>query len=624
MLNETDQPIRMTNEQKQKWADEYGSKLESLEKKSAKSFQRFLKDEYFKGIDSFLNTSSDREFVSLFKLSELKELYIDLYKNIGTEFAVWYEKSFDKLLKKGNGDRNTWSRTFEQYGNTEAGKKISIVQGTALKEIRSTIGRLFKDEEFQKLGRQQQGRILKERFSGISQYQAERIVRTEATAAANQGIMQSATDIFPKGSLMKEWISSSDSRTRRFSKGDKADHAQMASHPPIPYDELFQVPTRAGAQRMFRPADSSHGASAYNVINCRCSIAVYPMEGADVREGVELTGFGGGVAARTTQLVANQIVTSRKPAREAAQDIIQEYQINSTRAANKALKDLGIPYTKGFSGMDPKVAEAYLNTYVRIKNQHPNFVLRRLGSVNEYFTGTNELMERHVLKQLKGKYEFSEIKRIIAFLKKTQTKAMKETVEGANAFYSTRNVLKRSITYGGKPIHFKIDVREMKGIYHNTIKDTPERIRFRMSEMIKKNWHAPVDESNYIYYSQYHEFAHALDFGSGFADSDVYKAIIKDFDNTPRSKAKYKDLVSNYAVYNEDYEINIREIIAESYAEYKLSSNPRPKAVEIGKALDKWIAENGMVTKNKIIEETESQEEDEFEGGVDLPPDKLY
>lgn len=296
---------------KESWRSSFTSKLVTSEKKHASKIASYLKGEYAKGVDRYIERGAVGATDDLFKNTDLKNFYIDIYESIGVEFAVWYERNLDKFLSKSAGNRSTWAEKFAEVGATQAGTKVVIVQGTALTQLVGTIDKLFRDEEFQGLGRAQQGRILKSRFNQISTYQAERIVRTEATNAANQGIMASARDIFGENSLEKEWIASGDSRTRSFSRGDKAEHLAMDGTR-VDYKERFSVPYSGGIDLMLHPGDPS--AHAVNVINCRCSTAVLPKEGAQVREGVELTGFGGGLAARGTSLVGDQLVAAPKPA----------------------------------------------------------------------------------------------------------------------------------------------------------------------------------------------------------------------------------------------------------------------------------------------------------------------
>jgi len=93
---------------------------------------------------------------------------------------------------------------------------------------------------------------------------AKRIVRTESVNAANYATNQSATDVFGKENLQKEWIATFDKRTR-------IDHIQ-ANGQIVDMDKNVLV----GGEELAYPGDS-RGSDA-NVINCRCTNAPFPKE----------------------------------------------------------------------------------------------------------------------------------------------------------------------------------------------------------------------------------------------------------------------------------------------------------------------------------------------------------
>ena len=103
-------------------------------------------------------------------------------------------------------------------------------------------------------------RILKKQFTKYSRYQAQRLVRTETTRAANYGVEQSALSVFPGENLIKEWSTSIDGRERDW-------HAQ-ANGQKVPNKDSFIV----GGEAIMRPGEGS----GRNVINCRCSAIYYP------------------------------------------------------------------------------------------------------------------------------------------------------------------------------------------------------------------------------------------------------------------------------------------------------------------------------------------------------------
>lgn len=103
-------------------------------------------------------------------------------------------------------------------------------------------------------------------FDEADSYRAEMIARTETISASNGGAMEGYREA---GVAMKRWIATPDDRTRD-------SHADMIGSDPIPIDDPFIV----GGEEMMQPGDDSLGASAGNIINCRCAIAGI-IEGID-------------------------------------------------------------------------------------------------------------------------------------------------------------------------------------------------------------------------------------------------------------------------------------------------------------------------------------------------------
>jgi hypothetical protein len=95
------------------------------------------------------------------------------------------------------------------------------------------------------------------------------ITRTETAAAMNQSSLQVAKDsrFGATGYLTKEWSSTLDSRTRSLHSiyRDKFDHVRVHGQQ-RKLDEQFDV----SGEKMDFPGDSKYGASAGNLISCRC------------------------------------------------------------------------------------------------------------------------------------------------------------------------------------------------------------------------------------------------------------------------------------------------------------------------------------------------------------------
>jgi hypothetical protein len=116
------------------------------------------------------------------------------------------------------------------------------------------------------------------RTSGITNYRAELIARTETGRAANIGSMVGATST---GLVtIKEWIATRDNRTRREPR-DHTDHLDMDGVK-LPMEKQFQVPNNQvglGYELMDHPCDSK--ASAANVCNCRCTLGYEAVRGSN-------------------------------------------------------------------------------------------------------------------------------------------------------------------------------------------------------------------------------------------------------------------------------------------------------------------------------------------------------
>ena len=273
---------------KNKWQTAFEKELDKSEKRQLSKVKRYYKSEYNKGIENFLS-ENQTNFQLLFNATELQKIYRNLYVEIGLNFAKWYAKGFDKFLSKGvnpNQYVSGWENSFASFGSAVGAQRVTLVSGTAKKTLIQVTEKLMRDPEFQALGNTEKGRILRNQFNRYSQYQSERLVRTEATNAANFATMESSKTIFPGAQMRKEWIASFDDRTR-------STHSEAGASEPIPFNEAFMV----GGSSMMYPGDPSGPSS--EVINCRCSVAPFPVKGAQTVGEITNINFGLGGAAST-------------------------------------------------------------------------------------------------------------------------------------------------------------------------------------------------------------------------------------------------------------------------------------------------------------------------------------
>lgn len=99
----------------------------------------------------------------------------------------------------------------------------------------------------------------------ITKIRALRIARTETTYI-NSEATKILSDAMPF-KQEKRWLPRLDGRERK-------SHGAMQGNKPIPKEQLFKV----GDSLMAYPGDSNNGASAKEVVNCRCAVHYSPIE----------------------------------------------------------------------------------------------------------------------------------------------------------------------------------------------------------------------------------------------------------------------------------------------------------------------------------------------------------
>ena len=245
-----------------KWRDAFEKQRQITEKRNISKFTRYYQGQYNKGVDNVLNTGNTN-YQNLFTVEFFNNMYLELFQDTSMHFAKWYARTFDKLIKKGVNSKEyvtQWQAAFGLYAKQVAATNVVLVSGTAKKTLVKITQRLFSDPEFMTLGYDAKARILKKQFKKYSRYQAQRLVRTETTRAANYGVEQSALNVFPGENLIKEWSTSLDGRER--------DWHGVANGQKVKQQDSFIV----GGEAIMRPGEGS----GRNVINCRCSAIYYP------------------------------------------------------------------------------------------------------------------------------------------------------------------------------------------------------------------------------------------------------------------------------------------------------------------------------------------------------------
>lgn len=206
-------------------------------------------------------------------IEEIENIYFKMYESVGLTHGKRVGKSINAQMKRFEIDffDIEFRRTLAEWLRQNAGTRITSVHSSLVKELVDYIS-----------GRVEEGQTMDEIVRGLQKYirsrnfyrwQIDRIVRTETTAAANYGASR-AGDV--SGVLMvKEWVSSSDARTRRHEMGDVYDHIDMDGVR-VPKDGMFSVPDKfGGVDNILFPGDPKGRPG--NVINCRCTNALIPQ-----------------------------------------------------------------------------------------------------------------------------------------------------------------------------------------------------------------------------------------------------------------------------------------------------------------------------------------------------------
>lgn len=245
--------------------DKWETQLNKAERNNIRAIYELYRSEYRKAIpNASENLPIDER--TIFKAEELTDMMVKLYRDIGLQFALWYYREFRNFLPKAAPNlellSEQWADDIERYGKQYSARQIVLLQGTALSTLKRVTRQLFLDEAFQVAGATERARILQKRFDKLSYMQAERIVRTEATTAANYAIQKSALTIYPKEQLKKRWITSMDGRER--------DWHGVANGQEVNMDGKFTV----GGELL----DRAGMGSARNRINCRCVTMPVPQK----------------------------------------------------------------------------------------------------------------------------------------------------------------------------------------------------------------------------------------------------------------------------------------------------------------------------------------------------------
>lgn len=232
-----------------------------------------FKKELQKQVDTYCRTQ-DLDAISD---KSLKKTIKRLHVAMGTKMALIAEKDVKKATKGAyfpmevkSAKTDLFSFVILQYLET---KGLDQLAADITDTTKDQIKRFLIQAQEQNLTMPETIALL--RISGITNYRAELIARTETARAANVGSMVGAMST---GLVtVKEWIAAKDNRTRRMPR-DANDHLHMDGVK-IPIDTKFQVNAKEYIDFMLHPGDST--AHAGNVCNCRCTLGYEAVRGTD-------------------------------------------------------------------------------------------------------------------------------------------------------------------------------------------------------------------------------------------------------------------------------------------------------------------------------------------------------
>lgn len=186
---------------------------------------------------------------------DLKDILMDLYQDVAVDFG-------SSVANQLGGKKGFISDFIKLFGNSQlkylltlAGQKIQQITGTTLAKIRLELADgVAQGESIPELAKRLDTLYLTQ----IIPNRSTNIVRTEVVASSNFGSHEAAVQ---SGlTLKKVWLATDDNRTRKT-------HSE-ADGQEVDMDKPFEV----GGEQMMYPGDSSFGATADELCQCRCSI----------------------------------------------------------------------------------------------------------------------------------------------------------------------------------------------------------------------------------------------------------------------------------------------------------------------------------------------------------------
>lgn len=280
-----------TKQNEKKIAKEFEKQINIAQKKNYPLVYQYYMKNFEKAMDMYrLEDSADNpNFNTLFKENEMTEMYKQMYRQTGLRFYFWYRKYFklfveklnkleiERLIDKIENNQKLTPREMENLESTvlngmdryatqrtnylALASQVTSVSGVARETLKKVIIKLTADEKFMALGLEPRVKEIMKQLQFKSRWMARRIVQTETTAAANNGISISAQDVYGQENLYKKWVAGGANI-----RDTHATASTVYSKKPIEENKPYIV----GSSYLMFPGDTSMGALAKEIVNCKC------------------------------------------------------------------------------------------------------------------------------------------------------------------------------------------------------------------------------------------------------------------------------------------------------------------------------------------------------------------
>lgn len=542
----------MTNEEKHNHYLRFHRFQKSRETYFAPLIFKAIRSQFDHFIHLIHSGQTEHNAVNKISSGAISEVLKRLYLDAGTVYGAKIRADFQKLKRARPGTSKSLSwyplevkhrmamgfselmrQQMEQYFSIDIlNQSEGITQTT-----RELITQVFTDAYQQ--GEGIEDIVKKLENTELSKMRARLIARTETVTAANAGALFVATSTGLD--LKKEWLAASDSRVRNDHRGVNGQVVTL--------DGYFNV----GGYDMKIPGD--HGGKdgklqvpAKEVINCRCTTLFIPTD---------------------------EPTPQRLP--PAPSKPVFAPQTTIKAAEEYAKKVIGVKYAN-FKGIDLNIANDINKAVFKIKEVMPEIRTKGIGSAQQ----ANKELKAKVLdafressyyKDVETRFGTPQAERLaVQFSKQTVSSVGGNTI----AWSQTKNTIRMP---GGDVL----DVSEFAGVFINEKYGKSKSV---MDAIVKKNQESKwfTESAEDFGYIMSHELGHEIDKTIKFVQLPEFEDIFYrehklGIDSVINNLSKYGATAGGKASARKV------EMIAEAWAEFVTSKNPRPLAREIGELM---------------------------------------